>query len=252
MPYTPGQILTASSLNAHVCCYNGSLASASSVACANGGLYLVTGTTTISTITSGQQDQLITLEASGQAAGIPVVVNNSGNIQLRGGVTALGLYAGESLTLVYSGSAWVEVARSLRPVISETQKTSDTSSGGGGTVDWITMSAITFDGVTAFDIEAFSPGWANGNNGGGTATLHLQIDGSDLSVAQWWVQNAFGIGTGAPFYYKHGSYVPSSGSHTFKTRIQDNTAAGLDATGGTGTAGAKPPAWMRVIRSGLA
>ena len=89
------------------------VASASSIAITSPGLVNLTGTTTVTTITGGQTGDILTVKASGQAAGACVIIAHgtaANNVSLRD-VANFGLYANESLTLIYDGTKWVEIGR---------------------------------------------------------------------------------------------------------------------------------------------
>ena len=147
------------------------VASASSIAVTGPGTYLLTGTTAVATITGGSTGMTITVQASAQASGVPVVLTygtGANAIKLAGG-RSLGIYAqvpadtaagaGESVTLRYDGTAWVEIARDLRTFLVYTQKTTSTSITGGneaGATTAITADVFTADGATPLRIDFYS------------------------------------------------------------------------------------------------
>jgi len=155
------------------------VASASSIAVTGDGTYLLTGTTTVATITGGVTGMTITVQASGQASGTPVVLTygaGANAIKLAGG-RSLGIYAqvpadntpagaGESVTLRYDGTAWVEISRDLRKVL-----TYDPAVASGSLAQttaalattMATASSITFDGATPVVISLYLYAWATGS-----------------------------------------------------------------------------------------
>jgi len=164
------------------------VASASSIAVTGPGTYLLTGTTTVATITGGAIGMTITVQASAQASGTPVVLTygaGSNAIKLAGG-RSLGLYAqvpadtaagaGESVTLRYDGTAWVEIARDLRKVLTynfaeATGSISSTTVAGGNTL--ATASSITFDGATPIVITLYLYYWATGQTASSSVFANL-------------------------------------------------------------------------------
>jgi hypothetical protein len=148
------------------------VASASSIAVTAPGTYLLTGTTTVATITGGTTGMTITVQASAQASGVPVVLTygtGANAIKLAGG-RSLGIYAqvpadtaagaGESVTLRYDGTTWVEIARDLRTLLAySTVVTNQTivATTEAGATAIATLAAITFDGATPVNIDFFAP-----------------------------------------------------------------------------------------------
>jgi len=159
--------------------YAGSLASSSSVAVSSGNqTYLLTGTTGVTTVTGGTSGSILTLIASGQATGVCVVLNHAAstnNLSLRDSAN-LGIYAGESVTFVYDGTKWVEIARDLRKVLSynfaeASGSISSTTVAGGNTL--ATASSITFDGATPIVITLYLYYWATGSTAGSAVFANL-------------------------------------------------------------------------------
>lgn len=101
-----------------------------------GGLVLLTGTTTVVTMTGGSTGDVVTIMASGQSSGVPVVLSHgtgTSNLCIKGGHN-LGIYAqvpadtaasiGESVTFIKNASGyWDEIARDLREFLSFTYRT---------------------------------------------------------------------------------------------------------------------------------
>jgi hypothetical protein len=146
------------------------VASASSIAVTAPGTYLLTGTTSVATITGGTTGMTITVQASGQASGVPVVLTygtGANAIKLAGG-RSLGIYAqvpadtaagaGESVTLRYDGTAWVEIARDLRTLLAYSTVVTNqtiTATTEAGATAIATLAAMTFDGATPVNIDFF-------------------------------------------------------------------------------------------------
>lgn len=228
--------------------YGGSLASASSVTVVAGATYLLTGTTTVNTLTSLSAGSIVTLVASGQSAGVCVVIAHlGGNIKLRDSLS-FGLYAGESLTLLYDGTSWNEIDRNAKLVVSHTEITSSvnitaTTIGTANTV--ITASAITLDGATSFDFEMGSPTVDTPNVTNGSVTFVLYEDGANrgkiLDVTE--VQNTR-VGAGVAKI----RFVPTNASHTYTLRAYVNGGTGV-VQAGAGTTSTYAPAYLRISRS---
>ena len=154
------------------------VASASSIAVTGDGTYLLTGTTTVATITGGTTGMTITVQASAQASGVPVVLTygaGANAIKLAGG-RSLGIYAqvpadtaagaGESVTLRYDGTAWVEIARDLRKVLTynNAEASGTISAATAATANTLaTATSITFDGATPMVISFYLYQWATGS-----------------------------------------------------------------------------------------
>ena len=237
------------------------VASASSIAVTGPGTYLLTGTTTVATITGGATGMTITVQASAQASGTPVVLTygtGSNAIKLAGG-RSLGLYAqvpadtaagaGESVTLRYDGTAWVEIARDLRTVLSYTQvTTSVTISGGSGTETTCIgpSSAITFDGVTPIEIETYAY-WQTGTTAASNIVPSFWFNSTQIGVL-----GIFGTATGGndirvPSALKR-SYTPTAISQTFTVKAYQNGSNGT-MNAGTGIANAVVPAYLKISRA---
>lgn len=176
------------------------VASASSIAVTGDGTYLLTGTTTVATITGGSTGMTITVQASGQASGVPVVLTygtGANAIKLAGG-RSLGIYAqvpadtaagaGESVTLRYDGTAWVEISRDLRKVLAynNAEASGTISATTAATANTLaTASSITFDGATPMVISFYLYQWATG----GTASSSLFANLYDGATAAQRVAN---------------------------------------------------------------
>ena len=237
------------------------VASASSIAVTAPGTYLLTGTTSVATITGGTTGMTITVQASGQASGVPVVLTygtGANAIKLAAG-RSLGIYAqvpadtgagaGESVTLRYDGTAWVEIARDLRTVLSYTQVTTPvTISGGSGSETTCIgpSSAITFDGVTPIEMETYAY-WQTGATAGSNMLPSFWFNATQIGVL-----GIVGTATGGndirvPSALKR-SYTPTAVSQTFSVKAYRNTSDAM-MNAGTGIAGAVVPAYLKISRS---
>ena len=236
------------------------VASASSIAVTGPGTYLLTGTTTVATITGGAVGMTITVQASAQASGTPVVLTygaGSNAIKLSGG-RSLGLYAqvpadtaagaGESVTLRYDGTAWVEIARDLRTVLDYVQGTANTNitattAGTANTI--VTATAFTSDGATPIDITYFAAAIDTPNVVNGTVSLILYEDGTNRGHIgdSPGIQNSrFGFGT----YITR--FTPASGARTYSMRGYVNGGTGV-IQAGAGTTTTYTPTFIKISRA---
>lgn len=223
---------------------NLALASASTVAITGPGTYFVTGTTAINTVTGAASGCVITLVASGQAAGICVVLNNATTanaLNLRDNAN-LGIYAGESVTFVYNGTYWLESARALKTVLDYQQITASVT-GTGAVANVVSASAITFDGATPIRVEMFSP--LVFVNAAGVTITQLLYDGV-TAVSQLDTQT-FGASSGDTAKTLSHRFVPSAASHTYIWKCNGGSGT-TQVQAGTGTAGATAPAFIRISR----
>lgn len=234
------------------------VASASSIAVTGDGTYLLTGTTSVATITGGTNGMTITVQASAQASGIPVVLTygtGANAIKLSAG-RSLGIYAqvpadtaagaGEAVTLRYDGTAWVEISRDLRTVLSYTEITSNvsvtaTTEATANAV--VTAPAITFDGATPVIIEFFAP-YATP---GGVASLYsIWKDGAtSLGYA---AANISGSATYMPGWNARKRFTPTNAAHTYSVAAFVGSGTGTIAAGAGGVAVANP-AFIQISRS---
>ena len=236
------------------------VASASSIAVTGDGTYLLTGTTTVATITGGTAGMTITVQASAQASGVPVVLTygtGANAIKLTGG-RSLGIYAqvpadtaagaGESVTLRYDGTAWVEIARDLRSVLTYEQVTSNTNitATTAGTANTIVpATAFTSDGATPIDITYFAAAIDTPNVVNGTVSLILYEDGTNRGHIgdSPGIQNSrFGFGT----YITR--LTPAAGARTYSMRGYVNGGTGV-IQAGAGTTTTYTPTYIKITRS---
>ena len=238
------------------------VASASSIAVTGPGTYLLTGTTTVATITGGAVGMTITVQASGQASGTPVVLTygaGSNAIKLSGG-RSLGIYAqvpadtaagaGESVTLRYDGTAWVEIARDLRSVIDYVQITSPvtvTGTTAALATTCITSSTFTVDGATPFEFKVMCPSI---QCVGSSASLNVNVWEGSTDKGNIGRVEAGGTAGTAPRAPMSGSrrYVPAAASYTWTAKAWRTVADG-EFTAGAGTAGTYAPAYMQITRA---
>ena len=215
------------------------VASASSIAVVGNATYLLTGTTGVTTVTGGVSGNALTLIASGQAAGICVVLNNgtgANNLSLRDGAN-LGIYAGESVTFVFNSSGyWVETGRNLNNQLAYAEKlttTSITTTTANG-ADVATTSAVTMDGSTAIIAVMWTDGLAKGSN---WVQPIFAVDGAVVYLGGY--QTSTNTGPATTIF----RYTPTAGSHTFGFRAK------VDA--GTGSVGANSgqPNSIRISRA---
>ena len=236
------------------------VASASSIAVTGPGTYLLTGTTSVATITGGTTGMTITVQASGQASGVPVVVTygtGANAIKLTGG-RSLGIYAqvpadtaagaGESVTLRYDGSAWVEIARDLRTLLAYstvvTNQTITTTTEAGATAI-ATLAAITFDGATPVNIDFFC---AYTTHSVGAAVSQTAIWDSSTEVNKFTSRNQtytseMGVTISFPI-------TPSAAAHTYAVKSwvsAGNVVYWAGAVGGG--AGVYGPISLRISRA---
>ena len=231
------------------------VASASSIAVTGPGTYLLTGTTTVATITGGAVGMTITVQASAQASGTPVVLTygtGSNAIKLTGG-RSLGLYAqvpadtaagaGESVTLRYDGTAWVEIARDLRTVLGYTEITSNknvTSTSAAAGTSVVAAPAITFDGATLIDITFY----AHLVDRGTTYCRLMTYDGSTAMNEMWRTTSTVSPATCVV------RLTPTAASHTYGIYGYVDAGTGIVYCGALNGGGASSgPAYIKVSRS---
>lgn len=227
--------------------YGGSVASASSIAITPNSTMLLTGTTNVQTMTGGSSGNIVTLLASGQAAGIPVViVNGTGNIRLRDGAN-FGLYAGECLTFVYDGTNWVEIDRNVKAVLGYTEFTGIVTANNvaeAAATQIVAAPAITFDGATPvvveFGADSFAPG------GGLTGGINLWDGATDLG--RMFDAVTVTLTADTPAGPLHRRLTPTNASHTYSARVWTTTVSNFNVTGGAGGAGTKMPGYIKISR----
>jgi hypothetical protein len=228
--------------------YNPAVASASAIAITGPGTYLVTGTITINTVTGAASGCVITLVASGQAAGVCVVLNNATTanaLNLRDNAN-LGIYANESVTFVYNGTYWIEVARALKvvidyvPIVSSVNFTA-TSEATANTV--VTSSAITYDGSTPINILFATPRVDLPSTA--VAFLALYDGASSIGIACT-LSAASGNAFATTFNRR---LAPSAGSHTYSARAYVTVSGTGTVFAGTGGAASQIPAFIQISRS---
>ena len=236
------------------------VASASSIAVTGPGTYLLTGTTTVATITGGAIGMTITVQASGQASGTPVVLTygaGSNAIKLSGG-RSLGLYAqvpadtaagaGESVTLRYDGTAWVEIARDLRTLLAYhtvvTNQTITATTEAGATAV-ATLAAITFDGATPFNIDFFA---AYSSHSVSAAVSQTAIWDSSTEVNKFTTRDQsytseMGVVISFPI-------TPTAAAHTYSVRAWVSSGNVIYYAGAVGGgAGVRAPISLRISRA---
>ena len=227
------------------------VASASSIAVTGDGTYLLTGTTTVATITGGTTGMTITVQASAQASGVSVVLTygaGANAIKLAGG-RSLGIYAqvpadtaagaGESVTLRYDGTAWVEIDRDLRTTLDYAQITTSasiTATTEAGATAAITGSAITYDGATPFLFSFYTRNLTKGTN-----EIRAIIYDGTVSLGQ------IAYSTGSLTSSSSRRYVPAAGAKTHSIRGYVDGGTG-SVEGGTGVSGSTAPAYLRIAR----
>jgi len=231
------------------------VASASSIAITGPGTYLLTGTTTVATITGGTTGMTITVQASAQASGVPVVLTygtGANAIKLAGG-RSLGIYAqvpadtaagaGESVTLCYDGTAWVEIARDLRKVLTynfaEPSGTIlSTTVAGGNTL--ATASSITFDGATPFVISLYLYYWSTGATAGSAVFANLW-DGTTAKQRVAYLSNSAVASAQALTLFTQVRLTPTAAARAYSIRAWRVTSNGdwgtTDNPSGTGDNG---------------
>ena len=227
---------------------NFALASASSIAITGPGTYFITGTTSIDIVNGAARGCVITLVASGQAAGVCVILNNATTanaLSLRDNAN-LGIYAGESVTLVYNGTYWLEAARALKTVLSYVEFTSTvnitaTTEATANTI--VSAAAITFDNATPIKIEAF---WPN-QQVAASSDLNICLYDGAASIGR----NAYGSNNGMLFgfagFNAQRRAVISNASHTFSWRgyTSSGTPSAQVGAGGTATL---MPGYIKISR----
>jgi len=238
------------------------VASASSIAVTAPGTYLLTGTTTVATITGGTTGMTITVQASGQASGVPVVLTygaGANAIKLTGG-RSLGIYAqvpadtaagaGESVTLRYDGTAWVEIARDLRKVLTynNAEASGSISATTAATANTLaTATSITFDGATPMVISLYVYQWATGSTAGSGLFANL-YDGATAAQRVAYLNN----GTTA---YQQGTTLmlqvrltPSAAARAYGIRAWRATSNGEWNTSSGSTSADSGQGFIRIER----
>ena len=228
------------------------VASASTITATPGYLHAITGTTTINTINGGVAGATIILYGSGQAAYTPVILSNSGNILLKPSVagsatTAFGIYAGETITLLYNSgtSKWVEISRNVNNVLYYGQITSNvsvTATTEATANSVIAASAITFDGATPILMEFFAP---YATPGGAASLYSIWLDGAtSLGYA---AANISGSTAYMPGWNARKRFTPTNAAHTYSVAAFVGSGTGTISAGAGGT-GAANPAWIKITR----
>ena len=231
------------------------VASASSIAVTGDGTYLLTGTTTVATITGGTTGMTITVQASGQASGVPVVLTygtGANAIKLAGG-RSLGIYAqvpadtaagaGESVTLRYDGTAWVEINRDLRKVLTydfaaASGSITSTTVAGGNTL--ATASSSTFDGATPMVISLYLYEWGTGSTAGSAVFANLW-DGATAKQRVAYLSNSAVASAQSLTLFTQVRLTPTAAARAYSIRAWRATSNGdwstTDNPSGTGDNG---------------
>ena len=218
------------------------VASASSIAITNNAINYITGTTGIANMTGGVLGSIVTLIASGQATGACVVLNDGSslnNLSLRDSIN-LGIYSGESVTLQYNGSYWVEINRNLRTIIENKATTSQittiTTADSSSATLFASTSSITYDGSTYITLEFFAPNSTPPITFGGDHVTAVVYDGSTSSGIMSKRQGS-GAGHDMSPFYGIMTIRPTAGAHTYNVRLWQSRTSGYVLSGaGGGTA----------------
>jgi hypothetical protein len=224
------------------------IGSSSSVSIANNSVNLITGTNSISTAVGGKTNSTITLVASGQATGVPLIINNGttkNSFSLRGNPvtdsspSALGIYAGESVTFQYNGIYWVEINRNLRQTLDAATYSganitiSSTSESSPNTIVALSGS-WKFDGNTYIELIAQVPA-INYTNGTMYTSLFYSTDNGSTYTSLGIVGRTYtniAAGKGNSIYTTwRGSTSQFSNSLSYKFKL----AAWFNASGPTTT-----------------
>ena len=227
--------------------YGGTLASGSAVAVTPNSTHLLTGTTAVNTMTGGVTGCVVQLIASGQAAGICVVLNHAtgaNNLDLRDDAN-FGLYAGESMTFQFDGTKWIEIDRNFKKVLSYTEIQSDVNVTGtteGTATAVISPSAITFDGATPIRVDVY----VSKIDRGTSWITPVLYDGASIGlfVAAGDVPLTGAYETNKVFTRR---LTPTNASHTYSFRCYVDAGTGT-VRAGAGVAGARMPSHMTISR----
>lgn len=221
------------------------VASGTSIAASGPGTYLLTGTTAVSTMSGGVTGMVVTLRASGQAAGVCVVLNNgtgANNLSLRDGAN-LGLYAGEAVSLVYDGTKWIEVGRDLKALLTHVEITANvtiTATTEGTANVGITAGTVTYDGATPVRVEVYA-----GRLAKGTSWISDCLHDGSASIGYFMAATAASVDR-VP-YYAVRRFTPPAGSRAYSWRLWVDAGSGA-VVAGAGSVGAQAPAFIRVVR----
>ena len=222
------------------------VASASAIAITSGYTHLITGSTSISTMTGGSTGNIVTLVASGQATGICVVLNHgtgSNNLYMRDSVN-FGIYVGESVTFQYDGTKWIEINRNVRTVLNSTQITSSvsiTATTEATATTVVTNTAFTFDGTTPIEIRFYTPVFQSG----GVTNMYLTLYDGSSSIG---LMGGSSIQTyGYPVTASR-SLTPTNASHTYSIRSFRSAVNSTIVAGVAGSA-AYVPAYSVIRRA---
>jgi len=228
------------------------VASASSIAVTNNAINYITGTTGITNMTGGVLGGIVTLIASGQSAGSCVVLNHgtsTNNLSLRDSIN-LGIYNGESVTLQYNGSYWVEINRNLRTIIENKITSSSisviTTTDSSSATLFASASSITYDGSTYITLEAFAPNCSPPT----VAGEYLVASVYDGSTNIGYMSNRHVCANQADSAAFTGIMTirPTAGAHTYNVRLWQSASANGNVTAGVGGAGAYVNGGIRVSR----
>ena len=231
--------------------YPGALASASAVAVTPNATHLLTGTTAVNTMTGGTTGCHVRLIASGQSAGVCVVLNHAtgaNNLSLRDSAN-LGIYAGESVTFVFDGTKWVEAARNLKPVLDYQQITTPqniTATSEGTATTAVQGATVTYDGATPVRIEVFSPGITQGTTTIADCLYDASGGGAAASIG-WLMHGSYAAVTDRRPYAAVRRLTPSAATHAYSWRLWVDAGTGV-AHAGAGGSGNLPPAFLRITR----
>lgn len=209
--------------------------------------HVVAGTTTIDSIT----------DALGAVAGQPIdlyvqsqltIRNNgggTGNIRTLSGGDRV-VRAGEVVSFIYDGSVWRErntIPGAELSYIEFTAPVSVTATTEAAAGILVTADNLTFDGLTAVEVEFYTPKVTSGTDGG---EVHVTLFDNGAAVGELgdWSRGTGNMSTSLTCKRRT---TPSAGAHQFSIRAWRATA-NCTITAGAGGAGNYMPGFIRVRR----